>query len=78
MGSQNYQRPGEMQYEKLEERNEGQRSLGETINAKVKTTPANPKTKQIVQDYKMKTEERRSNERKPIRAKHHGKSSKFW
>ena len=31
----------------------------ETINAKVKTTPANPKTKQIVQDYKTRTEERR-------------------
>ena len=35
----------------------------ETINAKVKTTSANPKTKQIVQDYKMRTEERRSNEK---------------
>ena len=48
-----------MQYEKLEERNKGQRSLGETINAKMKTTPANPMTKQIVQDYKKRTEERR-------------------
>ena len=64
-----------MQCEKLEERRDLWR---ETINAKVKTTLANPKTKQIVQDYKMRTEERRSNERKPIRAKHHGKSSKFW
>ena len=35
-----------------------------TINAKVKTTPANPKIKQIVQDYKKRTEERRSNEKK--------------
>ena len=46
------------------ERNERQKSLGETINAEVKTTPANPKTKQIVQDYKKRTEERRSNEKK--------------
>ena len=58
-----------MQCEKLEERNEGQRSLGETINAKVKTTPANPKTKQIGQDYKKRTEERRSNEKKADQSK---------
>ena len=41
----------------------------ETINAKVKTTPANPKTKQIVQDYKMRTEERRSNKKKAEQSK---------
>ena len=41
----------------------------ETINAKVKTTPANPKTKQIVQDYKKRTEERRSNEKKADQSK---------
>ena len=41
----------------------------ETINAKVKTIPANPKIKQIVQDYKKRTEERRSNENKADQSK---------
>ena len=58
-----------MQCEKLEERKEEQKSLGETINAIVKTTPANPKTKQIVQDYKKRAEERKSNEKKADQSK---------
>ena len=58
-----------MQCEKLEERNEGQRSLGEIVNTKVKTTSANPTTKQIVQDYKKRTEERRLNEKKADQSK---------
>ena len=58
-----------MPCEKFEERNEGQRSLRETINAKVKITPANPKIKQIVQDCKKRTEERRSNEKKADQSK---------
>ena len=39
------------------------------INAKVKTTSANPKTEQMVQDYKKRTEERRSNEKKVDQSK---------
>ena len=49
-----------------------------TINAKVKTTPANPKIKQIVQDYKREQKREDRMRRKSIKTKHHGKSSKFW
>ena len=50
----------------------------ETINEKVKTTPANPKIKQILQDCKKRTKERRSNEKKADQSKAPRKVVEVW